>query len=135
MFKKEADFEKALVQMLSTKGWEAETLDYPDEAALIANWQAHLDKTNAHIDRLDVPLIESEMAQILEQVNELKTPYKINEFINGKTVSIKRENPASRNFGKEISLEIFDREEISAGKSRYQIAVQPRFRARSDLFP
>ena len=34
MFKKEADFEKALVQMLSTKGWEAETLDYPDEAAL-----------------------------------------------------------------------------------------------------
>lgn len=135
MFKKEADFEKALVQMLSTKGWEAETLDYPDEAALIANWQAHLDKTNAHIDRLDVPLIESEMAQILEQVNELKTPYKINEFINGKTVSIKRENPASRHFGKEISLEIFDREEISAGKSRYQIAVQPRFRARSDLFP
>ena len=135
MFKKEADFEKALVQMLSTKGWETETLDYPDEAALIANWQAHLDKTNAHIDRLDVPLVESEMAQILEQVNQLKTPYKINEFINGKTVSVKRENPESRHFGKEISLEIFDREEISAGKSRYQIAVQPRFRARSDLFP
>ena len=135
MFNKESDFEKALVALLATKGWEAQTLNYPDEAALVKNWQAHLDKTNAHIDRLDVPLIESEMAQILEQVNELKTPYKINEFINGKTVSIKRENPASRHFGKEISLEIFDREEISAGKSRYQIAVQPRFRARSDLFP
>ena len=94
--------------MLSVHGWEAQTLRYPDEEALIANWQAHLDKTNAHIDRLDVPLIREEMDQVLAQVNELKTPYKINEFINGKTVSIKRENPQSRHFGKDISLEIFD---------------------------
>ncbi|MDO5356337.1 MAG: HsdR family type I site-specific deoxyribonuclease, partial [Conchiformibius sp.] len=135
MFNKESDFENALIALLSTKGWEAEVLEYPTEEMLIANWQAHLDKTNKHIDRLDVPLLPSEMNQILEQVQALKTPYALNGFINGKTVSIKREHPESRHFGKEVSLEIFDREEISAGKSRYQIARQPKFPARSDLYP
>ena len=110
-------------------------LNHPGEEDLIANWQKHLDQTNRHIDRLDVPLVRAEMDQILEQVQSLKTPYALNGFINGKTVAIRRENPASRHFGKEVSLEIFDREEISAGKSRYQIARQPRFAPRSDLYP
>ena len=135
MFNKEADFENALIALLSTKSWEKEVLRYPTEEELIANWQAHLNKTNQHIDKLDVPLIRSEMNQILEQVQALKTPYALNGFINGKTVAIKRENEASRHFGKEVSLDIFDREEISAGKSRYQIAQQPQFAPRSDLYP
>ena len=135
MFNKEADFENALIALLATKSWEKEVLRHPTEEDLIANWQAHLDKTNQHIDKLDVPLIRSEMNQILEQVQALKTPYALNGFINGKTVAIKRENEASRHFGKEVSLDIFDREEISAGKSRYQIAQQPRFTPRSDLYP
>lgn len=135
MFNKESDFEKALIEMLQTKGWEKTVLNHPSEEDLITNWQAHLDKTNRHIDKLDVPLIRAEMSQILEQVQALKTPYALNEFINGKTVAIKRENPDSRHFGKEISLDIFDRAEISAGKSRYQIARQPRFAPRSDLYP
>lgn len=135
MFNKEADFENALVAFLSTKSWEKEVLRHPTEEDLIANWQAHLNKTNQHIDKLDVPLIRSEMNQIMEQVQALKTPYALNGFINGKTVAIKRENEASRHFGKEVSLDIFDREEISAGKSRYQIAQQPRFTPRSDLYP
>ena len=135
MFNKEADFENALIALLSTKSWEKEVLRHPTEEDLIANWQAHLDKTNQHIDKLDVPLIRSEMNQILEQVQALKTPYALNGFINGKTVAIKRENEASRHFGKEVSLDIFDREEISAGKSRYQIAQQPHFTPRSDLYP
>lgn len=135
MFNKEADFENALIALLSTKSWEKEVLRYPTEEELIANWQAHLNKTNQHIDKLDVPLIRSEMNQILEQVQALKTPYALNGFINGKTVAIKRENEASRHFGKEVSLDIFDREEISAGKSRYQIAQQPQFTPRSDLYP
>ena len=135
MFNKEADFENALIALLSTKSWEKEVLRYPTEEELIANWQAHLNKTNQHIDKLDVPLIRSEMNQILEQVHALKTPYALNGFINGKTVAIKRENEASRHFGKEVSLDIFDREEISAGKSRYQIAQQPQFTPRSDLYP
>lgn len=135
MFNKEADFENALIALLATKSWEKEVLRYPTEEKLIANWQEHLDKTNQHIDKLDVPLIRSEMNQILEQVQALKTPYALNGFINGKTVAIKRENEASRHFGKEVSLDIFDREEISAGKSRYQIVQQPRFTPRSDLYP
>ena len=135
MFNKEADFENALIALLTTKSWEKEVLSHPTEEDLIANWQAHLNKTNQHIDKLDVPLIRSEMNQILEQVQALKTPYALNGFINGKTVAIKRENEASRHFGKEVSLDIFDREEISAGKSRYQIAQQPRFTPRSDLYP
>ena len=135
MFNKESDFENALIALLTTKSWEKEVLRYPTEEDLIANWQAHLNKTNQHIDKLDVPLIRSEMNQILEQVQALKTPYALNGFINGKTVAIKRENEASRHFGKEVSLDIFDREEISAGKSRYQIAQQPQFTPRSDLYP
>ena len=135
MFNKEADFENALIALLATKSWEKEVLLYPTEEELIANWQAHLNKTNQHIDKLDVPLIRSEMNQILEQVQALKTPYALNGFINGKTVAIKRENEESRHFGKEVSLDIFDREEISAGKSRYQIAQQPQFTPRSDLYP
>ena len=135
MFNKEADFENALIALLTTKSWEKEVLRYPTEEELIANWQEHLDKTNQHIDKLDVPLLRTEMNQILEQVQALKTPYALNGFINGKTVAIKRENEESRHFGKEVSLDIFDREEISAGKSRYQIAQQPRFSPRSDLYP
>ncbi len=135
MFNKEADFENALIALLATKSWEKEVLRHPTEEDLLANWQAHLNKTNQHIDKLDVPLIRSEMNQILEQVQALKTPYALNGFINGKTVAIKRENEASRHFGKEVSLDIFDREEISAGKSRYQIAQQPHFTPRSDLYP
>lgn len=135
MFNKEADFENALIALLAMKSWEKEVLRHPTEEDLIANWQAHLDKTNQHIDKLDVPLIRSEMNQILEQVQALKTPYALNGFINGKTVAIKRENEESRHFGKEVSLDIFDREEISAGKSRYQIAQQPQFTPRSDLYP
>lgn len=135
MFNKEADFENALIALLSTKSWEKEVLRYPTEEKLIANWQAHLNKTNQHIDKLDVPLLRTEMNQILEQVQALKTPYALNGFINGKTVAIKRENEKSRHFGKEVSLDIFDREEISAGKSRYQIAQQPQFTPRSDLYP
>ena len=135
MFNKEADFENALIALLATKSWEKEVLRYPTEEKLIANWQEHLNKTNQHIDKLDVPLLRSEMNQILEQVQALKTPYALNGFINGKTVAIKRENEKSRHFGKEVSLDIFDREEISAGKSRYQIAQQPQFTPRSDLYP
>lgn len=135
MFNKEADFENALIALLTTKSWEKEVLRHPTEEDLIVNWQAHLNKTNQHIDKLDVPLIRSEMNQILEKVQAWKTPYALNGFINGKTVAIKRENEASRHFGKEVSLDIFDREEISAGKSRYQIAQQPHFTPRSDLYP
>lgn len=68
------------------------------------------------------------MAQILEQIAALRTPLKLNGFINGKSVVIKRDNPADpEHLGKEVSLKIYDRREIAAGQSRYQIARQPHF--------
>ena len=80
MFNKESDFENALIALLATKSWEKEVLRYPTEEDLIVNWQAHLNKTNQHIDKLDVPLLRSEIDQILEQVQALKTPYALKQI-------------------------------------------------------
>lgn len=43
-------------------------------------------------------------------------------------------NPDDKlNFGKEVSLKIYDRLEIAAGLSRYQIAEQPKFPTKSKI--
>ena len=69
------------------------------------------------------------MQQVMEQITTLRTPLKLNGFINGKTISIKRDNPADpSHLGKEISLKVYDRQEIAAGQSRYQIVQQPQFK-------
>lgn len=135
VFHKESDFENALITLLFDKGWEPEVLRYPTEQDLLQNWAHILFENNRGIDRLnDAPLTSGEMEQILEQIKTLRTPFKLNGFINGKTVTIRRDNPADTlHFGREISLKIYDRQEIAAGQSRYQIAQQPVFRARSPL--
>ena len=134
-FNKEPDFEKALITLLFDKGWEPEVIKYPTEADLIQNWANILFENNRDIDRLnDQPLTEGEMEQIIEQIKTLRTPVKLNGFINGKTVSIKRDNPDDTlHFGHVVSLKIYDRQEIAAGQSRYQIAEQPRFQTKSAL--
>ena len=137
-FEKEADFEAALINLLTEKyGWEPEILRYKTEEELIQNWKQILFENNRDIDRLnDVPLTDGEMQQILDQITRLRTPLKLNGFINGKTVAIKRDNPADTlHFGKEVSLKIYDQREIAAGQSRYQIAQQPVFKARSTVLP
>ena len=49
-------------------------------------------------------------------------------------MSIKRDNPDDkRNFGKSVSLKIYDRQEIAYGESRYQIAQQPHFKTKSPI--
>ena len=135
VFNKESDFEEALIKILSEKGWEKEVLENYSEKDLLKNWASILFENNRDIDRLnDYPLTDSEMQQILEQIEELRTPLKLNGFINGKSVSIVRDNPDdSLHFGKEISLKIYDRREIAAGQSRYQIVRQPEFSAKSKL--
>ncbi|MGL5277946.1 MAG: type I restriction endonuclease subunit R, EcoR124 family [Cetobacterium sp.] len=134
-FTNENDFEKAFIDILSKKGWEKEVLKHPSEEDLLTNWANILFENNREIDRLnDFPLTDGEMQQILEQINTLRTPLKLNGFINGKTVSIKRDNPSDKlHFGKEISLKIYDRREIAAGQSRYQIAQQPKFKSKSKI--
>lgn len=128
-FDKERDFEQALIDMLSQKGWEREVLQQPTEEALVANWAAFLFQTNNSAERLnDAPLSEEEMQQLLDRIEELRTPVALNGFINDRTVHLKRTNPADpAHLGKEIALKIFDPQEIAAGQSRYQIARQPRF--------
>ena len=134
-FEREADFEQALIRVLVTKGWEDTVLQHPTEQDLIQNWAKILFDNNRGIDRLgDYPLTDSEMRQILEQIAQLRTPLKLNGFINGKTVSIKRDNPDDKaHCGKEISLKIYDRMEIAAGQSRYQIVQQPVFPSKSKM--
>lgn len=135
IFKYEADFEEALIKVLSDKGWEKEVLKCPTEHDLIDNWAKILFDNNRGIDRLNnYPLTEGEMQQIIEQITELRTPLKLNGFINGKTVSVKRDNPDDKeHFGKEVSLKIYDRREIAAGQSRYQIVQQPLFPSKSKI--
>jgi type I restriction enzyme R subunit len=129
-FSKEAEFEAAVIHELRQHGWgDAEVIQQPSEADLLANWKHILFENNRGKDRLnEIPLTDGEMQQIMEQITALRTPLKLNGFINGKTVAITRDNPADAlHFGKEVSLKIYDRHEIAAGQSRYQIVQQPRY--------
>lgn len=136
-FKNELEFEKTLVDLLLTNhGWN-EVLVNQTEEDLIQNWAKILFENNRGIDKLnECPLTDSEMQQILDQIKDLKTPLKLNGFINGKSVSIKRDNTDDKlHFGKEISLKIYDRKEIAAGHSRYQIVRQPNFKTKNKILP
>lgn len=137
VFDKEASFEEAVITVLKQHGWDdaGGVLRYPTEQDLIDNWAKILFQNNADIDRLNgCPLTQSEMAQVIEQIETLKTPLALNGFINGKTVAITRDNPDDvLHLGKEVSLKIYDRQEIAAGQSRYQIAQQPVYPAKSKI--
>lgn len=129
-FNKESEFEEALIKVLTTQyGWEAAVIKNPTEQQLIENWAGILFNNNRSVDRLNnQPLTPGEMQQIIEQIHTLNTPLNLNGFINGKTVAIIRDNPDDEaHFGTEVSLKIYDRQEIAAGQSRYQIVQQPKF--------
>ena len=129
-FSKELEFESALITALQSNGWEKQIIKNPTEDQLIQNWANILFENNREIDRLnDCPLTREEMDELIEQIKNLRTPLALNGFINGKTVSITRKNPDDTlHYGKEVSLKIYDRMEIAAGQSRYQIVEQPIFK-------
>lgn len=133
-FKDEQEFEEALIASLLKHGWES-VIKYPTEEDLIKNWADILLNNNKQIDHLNnVPLTDTEMQQLIEKIIAGRTPSKLNEFINGKTTSIIRDNPADKvNFGKAVTLDIYDRDEIAAGRSRYQIVQQPVFKSKSKI--
>lgn len=137
MFSKESDFEQALISYLYEKcGWEKEVLKYKTEKDLLRNWADILYENNNTIDRLNsCPLTDTEMQQIIEKIKMLNTPIALNKFVNGNDVIIKRDNPADlAHFGREIPLKIYDRNEIAAGQSRYQIAQQTRYTVDNKIF-
>jgi len=136
-FEKEADFEEAVIDLLLKYGWsngnetgsrEKNVIKYPTEEDLIQNWADILYKNNSERSRLNgVKLNKDEMQQIIDQI-KIATPYAINGIIKGKSVTIKRTNEEDReNFGKEISLNIYDPKKVRAGESRYQVVQQPKF--------
>lgn len=135
-FNDELKFEEALTQLLCTqKGWSKDILMRPTEDDLIKNWANILFQNNKQRDRLNgCPLTDSEIQQIITQINTLKTPLKLNGFINGRTISIRRDNVDDKeNFGKDITLKIYDKQEIAGGSSVYQIARQPIFKSKSPV--
>lgn len=135
-FKTEQAFEEAVIHLLVTqKGWGGGVLKNPTEQDLIDNWARILFNINNHVDRLNgVPLNGAEMKQLIQQINSYQTPLLKNNFINGTSVTIKRENPLDEaHLGKEISLKLFDRKEIAGGDSNYQIAQQPKLMGKDPI--
>ena len=135
VFNNESDFEEALIQNLQKNGWRNGLLKYPTEQELLDNWAQILFDNNKEQDRLNgCPLTAGEMQQVIEQIAGLRTPMKLNGFINGRSVSITRDNEEDPlHFGKEVSLYIYDRLDIAGGRSTYQIAQQPRFSTKSKM--
>ena len=134
-FTKELDFERALAELLPQHGWEPHVIMNPTEEDLIKNWAAIIFNNNRDLNRLsDYPLTDSEMQQIMTQVDNLRNPYEVNKFINGGQVMIRRDNPDDVvNCGNEVYLTIFNAHEIRAGQSVYQIVRQPKFQTRHPL--
>ena len=134
-FTREQDFEEALVRLLPQHGWEPHAIKNPTEEVLIKNWAAIIYNNNRDVNRLgDFPLTDTEMQQIMTQVDNLKNPYEVNQFINGGQVMIKRDNQKDKiNFGKEVYLTIFNAKEVRAGQSVYQIVRQPKFQTKHPL--
>ena len=135
VFNSEADFEEAVIAQLQRNGWKNGILKHPTAQDLLDNWAEILFANNKERDRLnDKPLTQGEMQQIIEQITSLRTPMKLNGFINGRTVTIKRDNEEDKlHFGKEVSLYIYDRLDIAGGRSTYQIAQQPHFSTKSSM--
>jgi len=131
----EKEFEKVVIAQLIECGWEPEVIRYPTEDDLIKNWANILFNNNRGIDQLNgYELTSTEMDQIIEQIIRLRTPLELNTFINGKSVSITRDNPNdTAHLHQEISLKIYDRQEIANGQSRYQIVQQPQFKTKPIL--
>ena len=95
-------FYEQVIAVLKQHGWDdaGGVLRYPTEQDLIDNWAKILFQNNADIDRLNgCPLTQSEMAQVIEQIETLKTPLALNGFINGKTVAVTRDNPDDESSG------------------------------------
>lgn len=135
IFDKESEFEESVISVLKQHGWTDGVLRYPTEKDLVENWKGILYRNNCGQDCLGkYPLTDGEMAQILEQIESLRTPMALNSFINGKTVAITRDNKDDiAHFGKEVSLKIYDRREIAVGDSVYQIAQQPVYSAKNSI--
>ena len=89
MYNDELQFERDFIRSLQENGWTDGILKNPTEKDLINNWARILFENNRQQDRLsDYPMTDTEMQQVIDQINKLKYPVKLNSFINGRTISI-----------------------------------------------
>ena len=135
-FKNEKEFEDALVAKLTQldNQWSREILEYKSEEELIDNWARILFSNNNTKDTLnDCPLTKTEMGQIITQISG-DSPFAINRRLNARYISITRDNPRDTlHNGKRVDLFLFDKDEIAAGRSVYQIARQPKLPIASEI--
>lgn len=138
-FDKESDFEEAFVKLLLANGWNdpGGVLTHPSEQDLIDNWAGIIFENNKELDRLNgQPLTAGEMSQVMEQIVACRTPYAINELINGELITIKRDNPRDQaHLGREVTLRIFWRAAVAGGPTRYQVVRQPHFSTSDAMMP
>ncbi|WP_078126973.1 type I restriction endonuclease subunit R [Enterococcus faecalis] len=135
-FTREIDFENALVELLKNKGWDGGVIENPTEQELIQNLADILFNNNKSENRLNrVPLSKGEIDQIIEQLNGIKTPNQANKWINGGSIQIIRDKDSEDllHQGKVVSLKLYDRREIAAGKSHYQLVRQPKYKKKIDV--
>ena len=135
-FKNEKEFEDALVAKLTQldNQWSRDILEYKSEEELIENWARILFSNNNTKDTLnDCPLTKTEMGQIITQISG-DSPFAINRRLNARYISITRDNPRDTlHNGKRVDLFLFDKDEIAAGRSVYQIARQPKLPIPSEI--
>lgn len=135
-FNSEKEFEDALIAKLTEldNQWSRTILEYKTEDDLIANWAEILFNNNNETDKLNgVPLTRTEMTQVISQING-ESPFALNRRLNSRYISITRDNPKDTlHNGKRVDLFLFDKDEIAAGRSVYQIARQPRFHTSSEI--
>ena len=130
-------FEADVIKVLQAHGREKTVIKNPTEKDLIDNWKNILFQNNNTRERLNWhPLTDWEFWQILEQINNKSSLDLNTNFINARTISIKRDNEDDKiHYGKEISLKIYDRNEIAAWSSVYQIVEQPKYNKKNVILP
>ena len=135
-FRNEKEFEDTLVAKLTQleNQWSRDILEYKTEQELIDNWARILFSNNNTKDTLnDCPLTKTETDQIISQING-ESPFAINRRLNARYISITRDNPRDTlHNGKRVDLFLFDKDEIAAGRSVYQIARQPKLPIPSEI--
>ncbi len=131
LFKSEAEFEKALINTLKNKGWKGDVFYRPTEKDLIENWKKIIFENNRDVLH-GVPLSDSEMDQILKQVDSSPLPLDKNLFINGSSMSILRDNPEAPQLSEYVSLVIFDHNQKAAIKSPNSLFLKATFPKRKE---
>ena len=137
IYNNELAFEADVVEVLQKHGRSPEVIKNPTEKDLIQNWKNILFANNNTRQKLNwCPLTDSEMDQILNQLKNKSVLDLNSNFINAVSIAITRDNPDDMlNCGKEIRLHIYNRKEIAAWSSIYQIVEQPKFDKKNKILP